>query len=203
VRHRRRGPGHRSPSEVRPPPSMSPGGSLERWCVVQPQTHTEQPVWSMEERRDPVRSPSPEEVRRLLEAASAWDLRFAVYLRMIAATGMRRAEACALRWSDLDPKKGTVKVPVISKRNCEPFHHRVKCTKAKSPALRHPSSQLAQLRPTTSVRLRGSQGPRPPPCQSPREGRGSLLAGLWRSRSSRECREERSSHTKRLLCRRH
>jgi integrase len=84
-----------------------------RWSggvLSNPVADTELPAWSLHERRDPVRAPTVEEVRRLLEAASAWDRRFAVFVRVIAASGMRRAEACALRWSDLDQRRSTVRV---------------------------------------------------------------------------------------------
>lgn len=81
------------------------GGTLSN-----PVADTELPIWTIDERREPVRAPTADEVRRLLAAAVAWDSRFAVFVRVMAATGMRRAEACALRWSDLDPEKGTVRV---------------------------------------------------------------------------------------------
>ena len=48
-----------------------------------------------------MRAPTPEEVRRLLAAARALDPGTGV-LRVVAATGARRGEACALRWSDVD-----------------------------------------------------------------------------------------------------
>jgi integrase len=49
-----------------------------------------------------VRSPDPDDVRRLIAAAERHDPLFAVFLRLAAATGARRGELCALRWSDLD-----------------------------------------------------------------------------------------------------
>jgi integrase len=73
-----------------------------------PIAETELPSWSIDERATPVRSPSAAEVRRLLAKASELDPRFATCLRVIAATGIRRGEACALRWSDIDWKKGTI-----------------------------------------------------------------------------------------------
>lgn len=85
----------------------------ERWSggtVRNPAADTELPVWSLHEMREPVRSPTVEEVHRLLSAAYAWEPRFAVFLRVLAATGMRRAEACALRWCDVDVDRATVRI---------------------------------------------------------------------------------------------
>jgi integrase len=73
-----------------------------------PIAESELPSWSIDERSTAVRSPSLNEVQRLLATASELDSRFAVCLRFIAATGVRRGEACALRWSDLDTRKKTV-----------------------------------------------------------------------------------------------
>jgi integrase len=48
----------------------------------------------------------------LLRAAAAGpvDVRVAVFVRMLAATGMRRGEACALRWSDVDAEFSGVRI---------------------------------------------------------------------------------------------
>ncbi len=73
-----------------------------------PVTDTELPAYSAAERRDPVRAPSVEEVAGILSAASGLDLRYVVGLRVIAATGMRRGEACGLRWTDVDFDRGTL-----------------------------------------------------------------------------------------------
>jgi integrase len=51
-------------------------------------------------------SPPPETVRRLIAEAPA-DL--AVFLRLVAVSGMRRGEACALRRSDVDVGAGVVR----------------------------------------------------------------------------------------------
>src|SRR5262249_35258528 len=60
--------------------------------------------------RPTIRPPSPEAVGRLVELAERDDPTFAVLLRVAAATGARRGELCALRWSDLDFDKGTVTI---------------------------------------------------------------------------------------------
>ena len=67
-----------------------------------PVTDTELPSWGMTELPVPVRSPTVDEVRAIITAAEKLDLRYAVALRVVAASGMRRGEACALRWSDID-----------------------------------------------------------------------------------------------------
>jgi integrase len=54
--------------------------------------------------------PTAAEVRDLLGAASEIDPMLGVYVRLVAATGMRRAEACAIRWDDLDLDAGTLTV---------------------------------------------------------------------------------------------
>ena len=49
-----------------------------------------------------VRSPTLEEVRTILQTAEEGsNIQIAVMIRLIAATGMRRGEAAALRWSDI------------------------------------------------------------------------------------------------------
>jgi len=50
----------------------------------------------------PVRAPSVEEVQAIIQAAGqCCDIRMATLIKVIAATGMRRGEAAALRWSDV------------------------------------------------------------------------------------------------------
>jgi integrase len=73
------------------------GGRLQN-----PAADADLPAWRLEERREAVRSPEVAEVRALISAAEEEDVRFGVFLRLLAATGMRRGEACALRWSDIN-----------------------------------------------------------------------------------------------------
>jgi integrase len=54
--------------------------------------------------------PSVDDVRLLIETATEIDPAFAAYVRLVAATGMRRAEACAVRWGDLDLEARTLVV---------------------------------------------------------------------------------------------
>ncbi|MGH9069147.1 MAG: tyrosine-type recombinase/integrase [Acidimicrobiales bacterium] len=66
-----------------------------------PVADTELPEWPAEGRGE-VRSPTVEEVRAVLAAARAYDQRVAAFARVIAATGARRGEVCAIRWNDVD-----------------------------------------------------------------------------------------------------
>jgi integrase len=83
-----------------------------------PVADTELPDWKLSELGPAVRAPSGAEVRALLDAARRVDARTSAFIRVIAATGMRRGEACALRWSDIDWEAGRVRVDesVVSTR---------------------------------------------------------------------------------------
>lgn len=74
-----------------------------------PIADTELPTWALEEREE-IRAPSLNEVRALIATADELDPSFATVLRLVAATGMRRGEVCALRWSDIDLSAGTVRI---------------------------------------------------------------------------------------------
>ena len=80
------------------------GGALPN-----PIADTELPTWALDE-RDEVRAPSLDEVRTLIATADTFDPSFAAVLRLVAATGMRRGEVCALRWNDVDLSAGTVRI---------------------------------------------------------------------------------------------
>jgi integrase len=54
--------------------------------------------------------PTAEEVLALIDAAEALEPLFGLYVRVVAATGMRRSEACGLRWSDVDLDAGRLVV---------------------------------------------------------------------------------------------
>jgi len=71
---------------------------------------TEMPTWTLAEQSDRVRAPNPEEIGRLLAAAQEFDPRISAILRLIVATGMRRGEACAIRWSDCDLETGVIRI---------------------------------------------------------------------------------------------
>ena len=67
-----------------------------------PITDTELPAWSLTEGTEEVRAPTVDEVRAILEFARKGDPRIAAFVRLVTATGLRRGEACALRWADVD-----------------------------------------------------------------------------------------------------
>jgi integrase len=75
-----------------------------------PIADTELPTWGIDESSEPVRAPSIAEVQLLLKKAQDLDLRYATCLRVVAASGVRRGEACALRWSDIDWKQRRVTI---------------------------------------------------------------------------------------------
>jgi integrase len=79
-----------------------------RWGWIQrnPATAAEPPPV----RARHVQPPSLDDVRRLILVAEREDPLFAVFLRVAAATGARRGELCALRWSDLDFDAGTLTI---------------------------------------------------------------------------------------------
>ncbi len=54
--------------------------------------------------------PTVDELNRLLAAAQDHDPLFGIYVRVAAATGMRRAEACGLKWGDVDEGAGTLTI---------------------------------------------------------------------------------------------
>ncbi|WP_276942431.1 tyrosine-type recombinase/integrase [Ferrimicrobium acidiphilum] len=80
------------------------GGALPN-----PIADSELPSWSIGS-HTPVRAPSLDEVHRLLVGAQSLDSRISCILRIIVATGMRRGEACAIRWSDCDLILGTIRI---------------------------------------------------------------------------------------------
>jgi integrase len=55
-------------------------------------------------------APSPDEVRRVIEAAESIEPTLATLLLLAALTGARRGELCALRWSDVDWHRGTIRI---------------------------------------------------------------------------------------------
>lgn len=62
------------------------------------------------QRRKEVTPPTAAQVLELLDAAHDEDPEFGLYLWMLAATGCRRGEGCALRWSDVDLDRGEVRI---------------------------------------------------------------------------------------------
>ena len=56
------------------------------------------------------RPPTAAKVLALIKAGTELDPMFGLYVRVVAATGMRRSEACGLRWSDVDLRTGRLTV---------------------------------------------------------------------------------------------
>lgn len=96
--------------------------------------------------RSEVTPPSVDEVRRLLEAASDWDPDFGVFLWVLTATGCRRGEALALRWSDVDLDAGelVIRRSVAQVDGGEPFEKDTKTHQARRVAL--DDATVARLR---------------------------------------------------------
>jgi integrase len=61
-------------------------------------------------RRRELAPPEPLDLRKLMVEAEEEDHEFAVCLRLLATTGMRRGEACGLRWTDLNVEARTLVV---------------------------------------------------------------------------------------------
>jgi integrase len=74
-----------------------------------PVADSELPTWSVADSAD-VRAPTLEEVNAVLAAAHDYDPRVGAFTRLLAATGMRRGEACAIRRSDVDLEARTVRI---------------------------------------------------------------------------------------------
>jgi integrase len=80
-------------------------GLARRWSgnlLPNPVSDTELPQWTLGEQPSEQRSPNVDEVRAILAAASSVDARLAAFIRVVAATGARRSEICALRWHDIN-----------------------------------------------------------------------------------------------------
>ncbi|MGO9456159.1 MAG: tyrosine-type recombinase/integrase [Acidimicrobiales bacterium] len=75
-----------------------------------PVADTELPDWALHEQTEEVRAPTVAEVRSLLAAARAHDVRVHAFILLVAATGMRRGEACAIRWGDVDQEARVVTI---------------------------------------------------------------------------------------------
>ncbi|MGH9136500.1 MAG: tyrosine-type recombinase/integrase [Acidimicrobiales bacterium] len=80
----------------------------ERWGLVQLNVAKLASAPSPPQREQ--HPPTVEEVRALVQAAAELDAIFGLYIRVMVATGARRAEVCGLRWSDVDFEAGTLSV---------------------------------------------------------------------------------------------
>lgn len=75
-------------------------GQAERWGWIAKNPATNATPPSV--RRARIAPPSPSDLLRLIQMAEDRDPDFGTFLRLCAATGARRGELCALRWSSLD-----------------------------------------------------------------------------------------------------
>ena len=80
----------------------------ERWGLVQRNVAKLASAPSQPQREQ--HPPSVEEVVALMAAAKRIDPLFGLYIRVMVATGARRAEVCGLRWSDVDFDDGVLPV---------------------------------------------------------------------------------------------
>lgn len=80
----------------------------ERWGLVQRNVAKLASAPSQPQREQ--HPPSVEEVAALMVAANKVDPMFGLYIRVMVATGARRAEVCGLRWSDVDFDDGVLTV---------------------------------------------------------------------------------------------
>ncbi len=83
-----------------------------RWSgntLPNPIADTELPSWGIAGQAS-VRAPELEEVRSLLRGAKTDSQHLLTFFSLIVATGMRRGEACALRWRDVDFEDQTIHV---------------------------------------------------------------------------------------------
>jgi integrase len=76
------------------------------WLTSNPASNASPP----KVRKPEITPPPLADTRALLAAADERDPDFGTMLRVIAATGARRGEVCALRWSDLDAQAGALTI---------------------------------------------------------------------------------------------
>jgi integrase len=74
------------------------------WLSMNPAIHASPPRIPKQD----IAPPAPEDVATLIAVANAEDPDLAVFLQLAAATGARRGEVCALRWTDIDFATGTL-----------------------------------------------------------------------------------------------
>ncbi len=80
----------------------------ERWGLVQRNVAKLASAPSQPQREQ--HPPTIDEVRSLMTASARLNPMFGLYIRVMVATGARRAEVCALRWTDVDFTAGTLNV---------------------------------------------------------------------------------------------
>ncbi len=76
------------------------------WITHNPVAATTRPAVP----RVTIRPPTAEQVRAVIGRVEPFDAVFACWLKVAVATGARRGEICALRWSDIDLDLSTVRI---------------------------------------------------------------------------------------------
>ena len=104
------------------------------WRMYKPQgTRKERPV------------ADEELVQRLITALEGQSLKYETYFKLVLATGMRRGEACGLRWSDINWKKRSIHVQrTVIKLSHEPIFVKPPKT-ASGDRVVHVSKEMAKL----------------------------------------------------------
>ena len=88
------------------------------------------------QRRREITPPSVEQVQRIISEARAEDPDLGSYLWLLAATGCRRGEACALRWTDVDLERGELTIRrAIAMAHGVPYEKGTKTHQARRMAL--------------------------------------------------------------------
>lgn len=88
-------------------PALKMAGKPQRYRIAESQSEAIKHCWT------------EQETRKFLAVAQGYGARQAAFYTLALDTGMRRGELCALRWSDIDLLKGTVRV---SKSMAANFH---------------------------------------------------------------------------------
>ena len=96
---------HHPPHARHPPPGAEPGSALG-WLGRNPASSAS-PPWVP---TPDIRPPSPAQLAKLFAAAGEADPDLADFILLAAATGARRSELVALRWSDVDLDAGRLTV---------------------------------------------------------------------------------------------
>jgi integrase len=105
------------------------------------------------QRRREIVPPTVQQVQTLLETAEAEDPDFAAYLWVLAATGCRRGEACALRWTDVDLERSEVAI----RRSISQVGREVREKDTKTHQSRRVAIDEATVAVLRSLRVRGRE----------------------------------------------
>jgi integrase len=114
-------------------------------------------------RRSEIVPPELQTAMRLLATAEKRDPEFAILLRVLAATGARRGEVCALQWTDVDLDKRTLVIKhsiakvadgVVQKDTKTHASRRIALDDATVRILRHYRTEIERRAKTIRVKVR-------------------------------------------------